>query len=880
MNILNKLTIKHLKMNKKRTTVTIIGIILSTALMVGIGTLMSSFREYSYHEAVSSYGKQHITISNVEYKNYKYIENNVYVKDSYLVRDIGYSKLEKGKNDYKPYLFLKETNDSYFKAMTLVEGTYPKNSSELLISEHIITNGGVKLNIGDKITLNLGKRYGSPEIYDEFGNTTYDERKELVQKDPYVENEILETNETREFTIVGIIERPYDEPYSSPGYTVLTKIDENTIEDSAKTDVSIIYKNTSKIKDKTESIYEKVKSNDKDYSSKVDYNNALLSLYGQSEYENINSTMTSIMAIILGLISIGCAIVIYNSFAISVMERKKQFGLFSSIGATKNQIRKTVFFEALIVGLIGIPIGIFCGIFGIWVVLKITNALLAGMFSYQLEMALYPLFMIIPIIYMIVTILISAYLPARKASKISPIEAIRLNDDIKIKSKKVKTNRLVRKLFGIEGDLALKNIKRNKKKYRITILSLFISIVLFVSFSTFLEYGTNSSNDFFEVRDYDIVASIEVEDEKTTKENIEKIKNIDGIDDYTFTRILSSKITPSENMYTKETLEQIKKNNVYYETDENLYVGIIALDQKSYESYIKSLGLNIKDYEGDEFKPIIINYAKIRDYSAQSVTSFKVLNLDKNQKLKYTISNYDSENEKQFDIEASGYETTKIPKYLEEYINNIGLNLIVSDEIFDSINSKRKEIFGETMNVTYNAYISAKDHDKVATEIRKILGVTIDNNAVYDITEAMQQEKNLVTVIKIFLYGFITLVTLIGVTSVFNTINTSIALRRKEFAVLRSIGLTPKGFNKMIRFESLFYGLKALLYALPVSLGIVFLFHLSFGNIASYSDIMIPWTSIGIAIVGVFVITFVTMMYASKKIKKENILDAIREENI
>ena len=333
-------------------------------------------------------------------------------------------------------------------------------------------------------------------------------------------------------------------------------------------------------------------------------------------------------------------------------------------------------------------------------------------------------------------------------------------------------------------------------------------------------------------------------------------------------------------MYTKETLEQIKKNNVYYETNEDLYVEIIALDQKSYESYIKSLGLNIKDYEGDEFKPIIINYAKIRDYSAQSVTSFKVLNLDKNQKLKYTISNYDSENEKQFDIEASGYETTKIPKYLEEYVNNIGLNLIVSDEMFDNINSKREEIFGETMNVTYNAYISAKDHDKVATEIRKILGVTIDNNAVYDITEAMQQEKNLVTVIKIFLYGFITLVTLIGVTSVFNTINTSIALRRKEFAVLRSIGLTPKGFNKMIRFESLFYGLKALLYALPVSLGIVFLFHLSFGNIASYSDIMIPWTSIGIAIVGVFVITFVTMMYASKKIKKENILDAIREENI
>lgn len=165
--------------------------------------------------------------------------------------------------------------------------------------------------------------------------------------------------------------------------------------------------------------------------------------------------------------------------------------------------------------------------------------------------------------------------------------------------------------------------------------------------------------------------------------------------------------------------------------------------------------------------------------------------------------------------------------------------------------------------------------------MEKIINTTIqsDNYQVIDITSGIQEAKNLVVVIGIFLYGFITLVTLIGVTSVFNTINTSIALRRKEFAVLRSIGLTPKGFNKMIRFESILYGLKTLLYGLPVSLVIVFIFHKIFGGI-SEGQILIPWTAIIISILGVFIITFLTMMYASKKIKKENILDAIREENI
>lgn len=881
MNILNKLTIKHLKMNKKRTTVTIIGIILSTALMVGIGSLMSSFREYSFHEAIESNGKQHITIKDVDYENYKYIEKNVYVEDSYLNKDIGFSILEKSKNDYKPYLFLKEVNQSYFESMKLIDGRYPKNENELLISEHIKINGGVEYNIGDTITLNIGQRYGHPKYYDEDGNIAYDEEKLLTQAEQYIENERLEVNESREFKIVGIIKRPYNEPYSSAGYTVLTKLNENKINPKDKVETSIIFKNTSNIKKKSEDIYNKVKKDD-EYID-LDYNNTLLSLYGQSQYSNINSTMISVVAIILGLIAIGCAIVIYNSFAISVMERKKQFGLFSSIGATKSQLKKTVFFEAFIVGLIGIPIGLIGGIFGIWVVLKIVDTLLTGMFSYKLSLALYPLFIIIPIIYMIVTIMVSAFLPARKASKISPIEAIRLNDDIKIKGKKVKTNRFVRKIFGIEGDLALKNIKRNKKKYRITILSLFISIVLFISFSSLLEYGTAGSRDFFGVQEYDIAVEISDNDIETVNSNIERIKNIDGINDYSIIKTKSANITISKDKLTNETLNLVKDEFNQNDNYIDYPCTIISIDDEHYKKYVKSLGLNINDYNSKTFKPIAINYTKHKDYINQKINTFKILKLKNNEKLNFKIYNYEDRYEdknKLFEFESNIYQTTKIPKYLDQFVNWVDLNIIINDKMYDELLQMESKNFNEENNYIVNAYISADEHVKVTKEIRNILKVSEDNDAVFDIALQMQQEKNFVTVIKIFLYGFISLVTLIGVTSVFNTINTSIALRRKEFAVLRSIGLTPKGFNKMMCFESLFYGMKALLYGIPVSFGVVYLFHLSFGGIASYNSILIPWRFILIAIVSVFVIIFITMMYASSKIKKENILDAIREENI
>ena len=855
MKILNNLTIKHLKANKKRTIVTIIGIILSTALMVGIGLLFSTVRDNSVKMIIENSGDHHAVIE-VEKNKLDFISKNDSVSKYKYKSSLGYSLYEGITNEYKPYINVLTASKEYLEDLKLIEGRLPNNENEIIISEHLETNGEVKLNVGDKIKLNIGDRISKEGI--------------LLEDSPYAfeytcdENDVCTTNvdekteslintKEKEYTIVGIIKRDILEDYSNPGYSAFTV--------SEPSDLLTVYVNYKNVKDtyKNSQIiaqnlgYKPV--NDSNYYHEVKYNDNLLALSGVSNYSNMLDSMAGVIIIILSLVSIACIIVIYNSFAISVMERKKQFGLFSSIGATQKQLRHTVFFEAFIVGIIGIPLGVLSAYLGIGIVLMIVNKLLPNMFDFPLALATYPLFIIIPIIFMIITILVSTFLPAKSASKVSPIEAIRLNDDIKIKSKKLKTPKII-KLFGVEGEIAYKNMKRNKKKYRITIISLFISIVLFVSFSSLLKYGLTSAYDFTELPKYEYAASFSSDKQKSIDSIINQVLKIDGIKKYSIYN-QDNFLTDNNDYFTKEVLDMANTDN------DRISVNLLSLDNKSYEEYKKQIGLTSN-------QPILLNTYSYIKYSDNSRKQITVTPYNKISSLE--IRTFDEKNSFKLD---NIYSTSILPFGIEETYLGI-MTIIVDNNTYNEL---------KTDNNYYSSmYVLADNYD----EFDKLLdseskeNILTDDVSVYttNIKKELQLLSNIVFVIKLLLYGFISLVTLIGVTSVINTINTSIALRKKEFAVLRSIGLTPKGFNKMMLFECLFFGLKSLLYGLPVSFIVIYLFHLSFNGIVSFDSMLIPYGSILIAIFGVFIIVLISMWYATIRIKKDNILDAIREENI
>lgn len=848
MSILNDLTIKNLKLNKKRTIVTIVGIILSTALMVGIGLLFSSFQDYMIRETISYNGKYEAEYGDVSLDKLNSIDKKDF--SYFYQKAIGFSKFDSA-NEYKPYLYISSVNMEYFNELHLISGRFAENDSELVISNHINTNGGASYKIGDIITLKYGERVV--------------EGINTLANNEYYEEETLNIVGEKTYTIVGIVERSNFEDYSASGYSTFT-LDMNDKEGIVN--VFVMFNNKKKIIKQSEDLAKKL-----GYDNAISYNSTLLALYGESTYGNIMKSMITMIVIMLSLVSIGCIVVIYNSFAISVMERKKEFGLLSSIGATKKQLSYTVFFEALIEGIIGIILGI-CGAYiGIGTVILIINNLIGDILVLKLNLVTNIVFIIIPVIFMILVIFISALVPSRRAAKVSPIEAIRQNDDIKINKKKIKTGKLVNKLFGIEGEIALKNIKRNKKKYRVTIVSLFISIVLFISFSSYMNYTIDTASSVMGEVPYDYQISYFGDDNDI--DALDKISEIIKSNDVKeYISYSASNLSIIGNYtYSDEYLDFYKSaygddgikalTNLKYQ-----YISIYILDDISYNKYKELIGL-------DKDSVILLNKFKGVSYGNNKRVNYDIPVIN-NGDINIKICNFDDNDE---DVDTTKYCNKKIDNIfvtnksfdlIEEFSYMSDFKLIVNKKLYDNISDSG------THYTQFNIISDNTDNiDKLTKELDKYDNVNYTN-----VKESMKQANNMILVIKILMYGFIGLVTLIGVTSVFNTISTSMALRKREFAVLRSIGLTRKGFNKILFFESLFFGLKSLIYAIPVSLGVTIIIHYALADMMSINSIVIPWKAIIISIVSVFVIVLLTMMYSTSKIKKHNIIEQIREENI
>ncbi len=879
MNILKKLTRNYLKLNKKRTIVTIIGIILSGAMISAVATLAVSFQTFLVTVQRANLGDWEAIFQDVAYKDSKYIENNVNFKDTTIMHQLGYAK-----NPYsdEPYFFVEGYTKEALEQMKieLITGRFPNNSDEIVISRSFQDGHKNEPKEGDKITLEIGKRV---------------DRNGVEVNSSFVEeDENINVVYTKEYTITGIIQRPPFEKSEDPYNGIVTLFDESMIKEDSKVDVAINSKKPAKIYEQAEGVadelglYEPV-GDSKNY--KIEYNTSVLMYEGSSNKEGFMLMLYAVCGILIAVIAIGSILVIYNSFAISVSERKKQFGMLSSVGATKKQIRNSVLYEGTLLGLIGIPLGIGSGVLGIFVTLKIVNELLnpllAELNNTSLSLVISWPALAIAAILMAITIYLSVMIPAKRASRITPIEAIRQNDDIKdIKAKKVKTPKVVRKIFGIEGDLALKNLKRSRKRYRTTVISLIISIVLFISVSGFIGYMYTGFNSLYMTANYNYMVRVQknatIDDPNSEKEGevIQEVLNLDGIEKASnLSSIYLNMNVPKDKL--DKTLRDIiddpnEGRSFIHDKQTDTYhipVGVVSMDNESLNRYLKEIGLEKLGVD----EAILINYLDLlRSYQvetkASSYTQQDTITIDNKQDygdLKEEIQEQPPTNLKLAKV------TDKLPFGLEGTNTYLQFMVIVNQEKLEQM-SQTYRIAKEGGNI----FISSNDTkllDKQLEEmVAKYPDVTIMKN---NIQEALQLETNLKIVIQIFLYGFIVLISAIGIANIFNTISTNINLRRREFANLKSIGMTDKQFRHMLDLECIFYGSKALLYGIPLGVLVCFLMNKGFGNMIQFI-FKLPWSSIIISIIAVYAIVFITMLYSSSKVKKENIIDVIREDNV
>lgn len=838
MNILNRLAKKSLKLNKKRTIVTIIGIILAVTLITGVSTVAVSFQTSRIEHQRETEGDYHYEIIGVPNNRIEEIAKNENVEKIFVTKEIGTA--EYLKENKSADLEISELSKESFNnlGIKLLEGRLPENSEEVVISDNLEKYSEINLGIGSNINLKFSGT-----------NNNKQEKNYKVVGKVEITSMSIENSGANNYTyaVLSCLEN-----YDNSNYNVYIKFkDLNKRLDTIGTILGLnidsyksidnIAKAENKLLDNQNKIYD------------LNINNVLIQLEGggyRDATEDMIYYISFIIIIVIIIISVYC---IRNSFNISMTERIRDYGMLSSIGATKKQIKKEMLHEAYLIGLTSIPIGLLIGIFGIYILLKIIQSFISEeLFGMTFIFSINFVSIIIAILLSIVTIYLSVIGTARRVSKIEPIEAIRENKDIQFNRKNIKAPKIIKRLFGIGGDIAYKNLKRNKRKYRTTIVSITLSVAVFILVMSFVNYANTVSEILFGDISYDVQVYGEYE-------KLSEISQDPEIKNYSLLAIKDANLINYNGHVTEES--KLKGTN---DPDPEI-ISIVSLGKQEYTRYIQKLGLNYDDVKD---KAILYDYKtrEIEDKGKDRYLLYRVYNFEEGNILECTIDTSKGET-KEFDIEIAKV-TNEKPMYLID--SNISY-LIVSDEYWNNIPRQAFESDAVLSLVTDNPE-SVKEYLE-----NKYVG---DYDSVVNIDKSEKERKAQTITIIVFLSLFIGVTTLIGITNIFNTITTSMELRQKEFANLKAIGMTKKEFNRMIRLETIFYCIKSLIIGIP--LGLIFSFALYNGFEINFVGLEFIWpiSAILISILAVLILIGVIMKYSLNKINKQNIIEILRKENI
>ena len=845
MNVFHKVALQGLKKNRTRTLVTIVGVILSAAMITAVATFGTSLLHFMMNGSIAKCGDWHVEFLDVDSSFLQERIRDKEVSNTVSFENIGYATLDGVKTSEKPYLFIAGFGKDAFDALpiSLISGRLPENSGEILIPSHVAIKGGVRFTLGDTITLAVGTRQAGEESLD--------------QHDPYHPNEeTLVPTAKKTYTVVGTYERPGFEEHSAPGYTVITKTDPSNQTDSYSLFVTL--KNPHEVRAYANSVAD---------AGAYVLNDDVLRFMGVSDNKLFNTLLYSVGGILIAIIMIGSIFLIYNAFNISLNERTHQFGILMSVGATEKQLRNSVLFEGLCIGAIGIPLGVLAGIGSIGLILPVVarNFSVITSSSVPLTLSVSVPILGIAAAVSLAAILISAYIPAKRAAGTPVMDCIRQTDVIKTEAKAVNTSKLAQCLYGLEGTIALKNFKRNKKRCRSVVLSLTLSVVLFVTGSAFGTTLKQLAKAYNMEMDGDLLFYTQDMGEKELFQLYDQMKTADGVYKSTYqANLVYPSVTsdlPSDFLDTyRASMGDESTGKV-----QTLPLDVQFIEDGIYYDFIQTLGLPVVEYTGQEAKVLIVGVNTI-----EHTTYFT------NNSMNFTLTS------------ASGKQTKTIRA---TFVDSYPLDTLPGDSSepasayrFMVVAPWQRKPQFDALGVpaTLGLTLWSKNPAQSMVQIQSIIdqsGVTSDHSLL-NLSTGVDLFRSGIFVADVFTYFFVIMISLIAVANVFNTISTNIKLRRRELAMLRSVGMSERGFHKMMNFECLFYGMRTLLFGIPIAGLLSWLIYKGMMTVEKldHFPFIFPWGSMAISVLGVLCVVFITMLYSIDKIKKENIIDALRDD--
>lgn len=885
MKLLNKLTLKNLRLNKVRTIVTIVGIMLSAALITVVSGMALSGRQTMIDGQTEWSGNYDVALDIIDTAKIDKIRQNRNVENAFYKERLGFSKATVADNaeyGYAVTAISENAFDGCFK-LKLEKGSFPTNSNEAVVTDAFKNTDGKDVKVGDKITLELGVLKGTDgKVLGE---------SELLDLSPkrFKESKITDKKQ-KTYTITGIIENPNTRELNNPSscFEIYTVSDEKAPIEATRTKhmnkLYIAYtpqsegnylQNTAdilgfKADDMSNVISDEISPEDQQTSgiNAYEFNFVLLSMKGYGGSDGTNVMIFSLAVIIIIIVMLASVFVIRNSFAISITEKTSMYGMLASVGATKRQIRRNVLFEGFILGLIGIPLGILLGLGVNAILIAILNSVLGDMLNGASFVFVTPTIPIIcAIVLSAVTIFLSSFFIALRASRIPPLVAIRGNKDIKVKNNKpYRTSKLTKKLFGVGGEIASKSLKRSRKKYRTTVISIVVSVAMFIAVSAFMDYGMTFTDHYYGNTDYSyMVSGIDANQAQT----IEKMPEIEN-----YLTVGSQYGYVSADVPVNECGENFLYDNA--DGTKSFSVEFLEFEHDTFVQICRELKLDYNKVKGG-----VLVYSEVTPYNMENMegTGEPMKLFGKTAPTKFIVyGNDDNGNELIAGKLKVSSVFDEIPKSADSVIGEgtiLGQGLIIGEQGVISPQLGEHECY-------ITLYANTSNHTSLTNRIESMpsTGDSESYISIFDYEETVRQFNAVMLIVGIFVYGFIGVISLIGMTNIFNTISTNMQLRSKEFASLKSIGMTKKEFNRMIRLESLMYGIKSLIIGIPLGVLGVFAIFSAFSNGNVPMSFVFPWKAILISIAAVFIVVWLIMKYSISKVNKQNIIETIRNDNI
>ncbi|MEG0502058.1 MAG: FtsX-like permease family protein [Cellulosilyticaceae bacterium] len=879
MHIMSRFTLTHLRRNKRHAFFTCFAIFIATLFISALVFCAYSYNQSNITLAIEGEGEWHGAMAvDISAKQAHYIKENPEVAKTFIKTN--FYALRPEKSEGRPYfahidLDKNYRNDMGWEAMA-ISGRLPEKEDEIAISADFFTDNPT-YQIGSQLVVDEGNRMMKESVIDV--------RDGLIEGETF---EILMADKI--YTIVGVLDASYE--YSNvPSYISMGYSDE--LRENKTYIVNMQFKNVRKTYELIPRIAESIgMTSDAEGRYPVRYNSYLLNCYGVFEEIVTDQFMSMMIVYVVAALAIMSFFVtiIYHTFAVSAASRVKYLGLLKSIGATPKQIRHSILFEGVLLSTISIPLGLLGGYGIAKLVFNYLNETykVLEMDTAHVEVYISGACVAIIILMTLGVVLVSAYFPARKVAKLSPIVAIKQGDYKIERLKETWFARWIGKVVGYEGTLALRSNRAHRKGFRAAYISLTLSFVILMGGMIYLNIWELSESDSpaigygmklylsevgqeeFERLDREVRAIEQVERVQRGKGNI-----------YGHTKVMPEAL--SEELREKG-VAYLEKETPLVEGQYDFITEILAIDDESFNVYCEKIGANAAEFYGAEgVKAVLYNQATYNDRAVreeqESVPLFNWQAGD-NITVSEDLGMQDKAKEPYvFDVEI-GYVTDQIidhGRYYDYYRTILIVPESISEKLIVNLTEYNQQRYNR--DISY-LEMAEEDIPEVKVQIEEIYARHKDkaNFRMWDKISAREGQQKTTQLMMGIAGAGIGFITLIGIVNIYSTLSNQINMRRREFAMLKSIGIGPKGIEKILLLESVFYSIKPIVYSVPILIG--------FGLFMLYMS-KFSWTNIfsilpyGFFLIGAAVLSGVifTLSYLlSRKIMRETIIDVIKDE--